>query len=463
METIRQLQEVKTNPPSLTEQPLRSENTTVEALLNMVQLAVSYVLLEDAIAALSDTHPNVSRIMPHLNSLVKERVMAVPGSDECLHKKRLQNVLESYQLDTIDVPKDGDCLFTSIAMYIEQLHTDQESSLIHHLQDTGIYPSTSRSGLILYLRELLVHEWLHNAGEYEPFFVGVVPDFEAECQKYLESGVFCSALGDTMLLGLSNVLRLPIVVFTSAESRPYFTVNPRIVPVHSFPLLLTFLQADSGHYSLAVRRPLHQSPPPTSVTTSHKGEEAIQTQSCHCGRGRNLSLTERQNCSKSSHYSSRCPCLRIKIPCTSKCSCKNCDNPFGCNSSTQQILKQDKGKARRKRPRHKEQDLGRCTSIKFMKLSDEQPLCGRWTRTEHYVLLAILQCMFHNKEYCNLDQLEIDQISDIYCDAVEVVVNNNILISLAPKSPIQIKAKLQQCMKEEQLLKECGSVNILPT
>jgi hypothetical protein len=71
--------------------------------------------------------------------------------------------------------------------------------------------------------------------------------------------------------------------------------------------------------------------------------------------------------------------------------------------------------------------------------------------------------MFHNKEYCNLDQLEIDQISDIYCDAVEVVVNNNILISLAPKSPIQIKAKLQQCMKEEQLLKECGSVNILPT
>ena len=299
-----------------------------------------------------------------------------------------------------------------------------------------------------------------NEGDYQPFFAVIVRDFEAESQKYLKSGVFSSALGDAMLLGLSNVLQLPIVVFTSAESWPYFTVNPRMVPVDSNPIFLAYLQAGPGHYSLAVRKSVRQAPPPTptSVTPSPEVEETCKTQCCRCGRGKNSRLTERLNCSTSTNYFSRCPCLRIKKPCTSSCSCKHCDNPFGRNSSTHNT-----GKARRKRQRHGEQELGRCTSAKFMKTSGEQPLCGRWTRTEHYVLLAILQCTFHNKECRNLDQLEIDQLmSEIYSTVVEVVVNNNILISLAPKTPTQIKAKLQQCIKEEQLLKECGSVNILP-
>ena len=81
-----------------------------------------------------------------------------------------------------------------------------------------------------------------------------------------------------------------------------------------------------------------------------------------------------------------------------------------------------------------------------MKISGEQPLSGRWTRAEHYVILAILHYTCGEMENGVLDQL--DNIADVYSAVVEVVLNNDIQVSLAAKSPTQIKAN--------------GSVNILP-
>lgn len=111
----------------------------------------------------------------------------------------------------------------------------------------------SRSTLVQHLRELLVHEWLTNEDEYQPFFDDIA-NFEAESMKYLKSGFFSSTLGDAMLLGLSNALLLPMVVFTSVESWPYFTIHPRTAPVDSNPIFLAFLQAGPGHYSLVSKK-----------------------------------------------------------------------------------------------------------------------------------------------------------------------------------------------------------------
>ena len=80
---------------------------------------------------------------------------------------------------------------------------------------------------------------------------------------------------------------------------------------------------------------------------------------------------------------------------------------------------------------------------------------------EHYVFLAILQYLHQNNECGTSEELIIGKITDFYSTVMDVVVNNDILISLAPKTPSQIKAKLRQFTKEERL-KECGSVNILP-
>lgn len=147
----------------------------------------------------------------------------------------------------------------------------------------------SKKTLIQYLRELLVHEWLCNQCEYQPFFLDI-DDLETECVKYLECGIFSSALGDAMLFGLSNVLHLPIVVFTSAENWPYFTIQPVI----SKPILLTFLQCGPGHYSLA--SPTDTIPSEVVQLVSDAQSQSPKVISCSCGRGRNSGDKQKQNC-----------------------------------------------------------------------------------------------------------------------------------------------------------------------
>ena len=46
---------------------------------------------------------------------------------------------------------------------------------------------------------------------------------------------------------------------------------------------------------------------------------------------------------------------------------------------------------------------------------------------------------------------------------LEVVKNGQIELSLLAKSASQIMAKIKHFVKEEQLLVECGSINILPS
>ena len=78
-----------------------------------------------------------------------------------------------------------------------------------------------------------------------------------QCRSYLQPAVYSSTFGDAMLLGLSclsNVLCLPIAVFTSIESRSYIPIHPQSPPVDINPILLTFLHVGPGHFSLAVRK-----------------------------------------------------------------------------------------------------------------------------------------------------------------------------------------------------------------
>ena len=158
------------------------------------------------------------------------------------------------------------------------------------------------------------------------FFDGAVMDYETESSKYTQSGVFSSDLGDAMLLGLANVLRLRIVVFSSIDSWPYFIIHPRTVPLDCPPILLAYLQSGPGHYSLAVKKEAVEqvSSPCDNVSRSNKGSKSH----CCCGRGRNGANTRRINCSKKSDYLSCWPCLRSGVYCTSHCKCNNCDNLY---------------------------------------------------------------------------------------------------------------------------------------
>ena len=159
-----------------------------------------------------------------------------------------------------------------------------------------------------------------------------------------------------MVLGISDVLQLQVIVFTSIESWPHIPIQPRLPPLDPNPILLAFLHAGPGHYSLALpkQKPASQ---PTSVNDLEHQTSGSQTSRkfCRCGRGRNSAKEEWQSCSKKMAYHSRCPCLNMS--CTKDCGCRNCDNPYGTHDLDLEVSCSTDIKHKRKRACHSEQDL----------------------------------------------------------------------------------------------------------
>ena len=119
-------------------------------------------------------------------------------------------------MQQIDVPPDGDCLFSSVVMHPKQMFAkDSNSDLIQQLSAHGIDVHNCN---VQSLRCLLVDEWIANKVEYEPFYNGHNIDFDVEAEKYRNLGMYTTSFSDAMLLGLSTALRLQIIVFTSIPS-----------------------------------------------------------------------------------------------------------------------------------------------------------------------------------------------------------------------------------------------------
>ena len=231
-------------------------------------------------------------------------------------------------------------------------------------------------------------------------------------------------------------------------------------PVHPDPILLAFLQVGPGHYNLAVNKQTYTSTGSqcTAESNSDQQLQASKKTFCRCGRGRNASDKERLNCCNKTNYSSRCPCLKENSPCSTDCRCVNCDNSFGKHSD-QPV---DSSKPRRKRYRQPEQAMMRKGTIKFMKIEGEQPLSGQWTPAEHYVFLGIINYLKNVRHITDIDNYA-GTITDIYSIVLRHLQKEHFSISLTAKSLLQIRAKIQQQMKEEHITQSCGSLHYLPT
>ena len=69
------------------------------------------------------------------------------------------------------------------------------------------------------VRELTVKEWLEERRkEYEKFLAS--DDFEVEVLRFRKRGYFAGELGNLTPLGMSNLLKLSIVIFSSLENYP---------------------------------------------------------------------------------------------------------------------------------------------------------------------------------------------------------------------------------------------------
>ena len=107
---------------------------------------------------------------------------------------------------------------------------------------------------------------------------------------FLENGYFTGLLANTMITALSNLLKIPIIIFSSIECHPIIVINPREVSC-SLPVLVAFNQNGLGHYDGLV--PKSQSAITASHTVKVGASNLEPVQKSTCGRS---DKTERSHC-----------------------------------------------------------------------------------------------------------------------------------------------------------------------
>ena len=158
------------------------------------------------------------------------------------HAQRLSDVLTSWNFRKVEVPGDGNCLFTAVALHLQSVSEVPESPLNSIMERLGINRSDSIHRIVELLRQAVVAEWL---GEYSHEYTSFLApaQLEREAERFLLSGEFSGDLGDLVVTALSNVLHSPIILFTSIDNLPLLVVTPtNTIMENPQPIHLTFTQ-----------------------------------------------------------------------------------------------------------------------------------------------------------------------------------------------------------------------------
>ena len=213
----------------LTTEECTMENVLItEEAANLLALSDAISIIKNAINMSNIAHSlqNISRnspqfeyrflpFMSNLSSiLLSQYTKRFPEDDsdkQCNCDKRLDNVLSGWGMKKVNVAKDGNCFFASVAQYMVLNKEIIMQSMPTFFSTCGIQEVLEVSTTIKRLRELLVREWKDHQHDYEGYIVS--SDITEEIQLFLQNGYFDSELGNTMVLGLSNALGIPFIVF----------------------------------------------------------------------------------------------------------------------------------------------------------------------------------------------------------------------------------------------------------
>ena len=311
------------------------------------------------------------------------------------HEDCLDSVLRSWDFERITVPGDGDCLYTSVAMNIKHLCQLGTESLCNILKDLSIDPNTqSIPEIVSILRKAVVNEWLgENTGDYQSFLTS--DRLQEQAQAFLNSGMFAGDIGDLVVRALTNVLKSPIVVFTSMENMPTIVITPPHVAIaNTHPLHIAFNAHGLGHYDAA----FWASPEPQQLSQE---STSPQQPTCSCGR----KSTKGTPCSLQLNvYTTRCPCYNLQSGCNHKCRCKNCQNPYGKRLAPAQ--KPATGSKRKFEPHtYQKQSLKGIKTMKFMNQVSEPVKTEAFSIIETFLISAIIQNLYNSDQQVTLMRL----------------------------------------------------------
>lgn len=342
--------------------------------------------------------------------------------------------------ERIAVPSDGDCLFASVAVGIKDL---SQRGISNVLNDMSIDPTEQPiADVVQTLRKAVVEEWLgENTGSYQSFLTS--DQLHEQAQSFLNSGTFAGDIGDLVVRALANVLKIPIVVFTSVENMPTIVVTPpNVVTENVQPLHLAYNAHGPGHYDAAV-----WVSPDTQPEQLPEEGALPQQPACSCGR----KSTKGTPCSlQLNMYTTRCPCYNLQSGCNRKCRCKNCQNPYG-----QRLVPPERpgtGSKRKFEPHScQKQSLKGIKSMKFMDQVDEVVKTGTFSVTETLLISAIIQKLYHSDPQITLAEIDTLKVHSTYNTVRLVAEALNLQLPIHDRSVMEVVRMCESFVQRNEL------------
>ena len=405
----------------------------VSSVKQVLLKALSWFFMHRYITNNSETASLQIQTIPFINSamgnLFNPLMEMAAEPSITAHKKRLDDVVASWNFRCTAVPADGNCLFHAVAVNLcspRYKHTLQQMAQVVDMQHSPVNIATV-------LRQLVVDEWLgEHSNEYWGF-IGSAEGLQRQATQFAKSGEFASDIGDLVLAALSNILNIPIVVFTSVENMPIIVQYPSYSSISTpDPIYLAYLQHGLGHYDAALPISENIDTPPVNGSI-HTDTHATKTSGCSCGRKSGGGKA----CNFELHkYTCRCPCFNGGKACTSSCRCKNCMNPHG----QKELAAKSKIGQKRTREQHESQSLplrGTKTTI-FMEAIGEPISIGGFSHFEFLLVCAIVQHFVQQDSWDTTESMDIHTICAMYTCAREFTTSVQIDLPLYERKEDQV-------------------------
>ena len=303
----------------------------------------------------------------------------------------------------------------------------------YSLTDATAVDNLEPADLIPALKQFVATEWTVSAHEYTSFLTE--SQLKKEAERLQRDGIFDEGLGDLVLTGISNALRVPIILFTSKLRLPITVFMPTYTNIASIHCVyMGFLHLGTGRYEVVTPQGTETESTCGTGSDTEAATSSTSLKGCSCGR---KAKSKNPACysDEYSSYTSKCPCFTRQIQCNKLCICRGCRNSYGKEEAPEVMKK-------RKRASHplQKHPLKGVGGMHFMEGLAESINLGSVTDFEFILLAEIVHELFQE------DQKRFS-LSD------EDVLFNFYPVTLVSQSMSDLKRKLSRqpgVLKEEE-------------
>ena len=271
---------------------------------------------------------------------------------------------------------------------------------------------------------------------------------DTSCQKQIsEDGEFEILVRDT-----ASLLSAYISIISGLKNFPIIPIFPQKLSTWSPDLFLVY---ERGQFIPVISQQVLSTMVGQSDNAEGENEETgieLANVRCRCGRGNHSGTGGKCYTHEHSKYITRCQCFRARQPCTNKCDCQRCANPYGDRPGKKRQKMDADGDesieapaAKRKRHSHHHASLSKgLRAENFQTGAGLEVSLGKWTFAEKFLFEALISELKTEEE-----SLTTEIVAQKFNNIVQVASLINGLQNLVGfKTPTQVNERLKEREKD---------------